>query len=263
MDELPNGLAALIADARVAHDPSDAELRRLGAGLGAIIPGLAPVALLAEGMAHGATDAAVQGAVQVTSIKAAWLGSAGAAKIVGVLMTVSVAGAAITVRQTSREVERPARAVTTAKPAAGPASPATEPPRAPVPDAAPAVAPMVSPAQQPGEETPARTRSRAQPAAARAPKPAAPVAASNSEELGLIEGALGALRHHDPVLAERLLREHETRFPNGQLARERTGLTLIALCEQGRTAEAEPQKARFIEENAGSPIAARVARTCR
>ena len=115
MDELPNGLAALIADARVAHDPSAAELRRLGAGLSAIIPGLAPVALLAQGMAHGATDAGLQGALQGASIKAAWLGSATAAKVMGVLMTVSVAGTAITVQQLSSDPVRPARAVSTAK----------------------------------------------------------------------------------------------------------------------------------------------------
>jgi hypothetical protein len=259
MDELPNGLAALIADARVAHDPSAAELRRLGAGLSAVIPGFAPVALLAAGVAHGATDAAVQGAVQGASLKAAWLGSAAAAKVVGVLMTVAVAGAAVTVQQLASHAERPARPASALHPSTptptpaevvpSPASAATEPPVPVVPDLAQAVVP------QPPRTTPGR-------APVRTPKPDAPAALSSSEELSLIEGALGALHRQDPVLAERYLRTHETRFRDGQLARERTGLLLTALCQQGRATEVEADKARFLQENAGSPIAARVARTC-
>jgi hypothetical protein len=92
-----------------------------------------------------------------------------------------------------------------------------------------------------------------------------PRAASStaSAELALIRAAVAALRDHDPALARQLLEQHAAGFPEGMLKQERVGMTLVALCEQGKLAEARSLRDRFLAENPDSPLAARVRNACR
>lgn len=77
-------------------------------------------------------------------------------------------------------------------------------------------------------------------------KPTAPVAAGDAEaERLLLETARVALRRGDREGALRLLQEHRTRFPHGQLREERDGLNVSALSLLGRTEEASKAAARF------------------
>lgn len=61
----------------------------------------------------------------------------------------------------------------------------------------------------------------------------------------LLETARVAMRRGDREGALRLLQEHKTKFPQGQLREERDGLTVSALTLLGRTDEAAKASARF------------------
>jgi len=84
-----------------------------------------------------------------------------------------------------------------------------------------------------------------------APPSAAPRAVHSSvvadveAERLLLETARAAMRRGDGAGALAKLREHEARFPSGQLREERDGMTVSALGMLGRTEEAEAAAARF------------------
>jgi hypothetical protein len=86
---------------------------------------------------------------------------------------------------------------------------------------------------------------------------------TTSEELLLIRQAARALGEQQPALALQMLERHAERFPHGSLQQERAGMLVIVLCQQGRFAEAEPLRERFLAEVPHSPVAARIMRACR
>lgn len=73
---------------------------------------------------------------------------------------------------------------------------------------------------------------------------AKPAQDAEAERL-LLETARVAMRRGDREGALRLLQEHKTKFPQGQLREERDGLTVSALTLLGRTDEAAKASARF------------------
>ncbi len=80
--------------------------------------------------------------------------------------------------------------------------------------------------------------------AANAPA-AAPTGSDLAEEYRLVDGARAKLTAKDHAGALGMIREHDERFPNGQLAQECESLHIQALVETGRIAEARERAHRF------------------
>ena len=81
-------------------------------------------------------------------------------------------------------------------------------------------------------------------------------------ELALLTDAQRALKRGDPEAAIEALKQHESDHPEGALARERSGVRAVALCESGKTAEGKREARRFLSRNPKSPLAARVRAAC-
>jgi hypothetical protein len=81
------------------------------------------------------------------------------------------------------------------------------------------------------------------------------------EELALFRAAHTALTSGDAEGALRLLSEHETRFPQGQFARDREATRVVALCRAGRP-DAQATSARFLEAHPTHRMAARIRAAC-
>jgi len=143
-----------------------------------------------------------------------------------------------------------------------PPAPAALPPADDVEPAEPVeVAPAPAPKQEPPadapppEETPRLDR--------KPPPPPAPQAESSLErEKILLRSAQRALKDGDPEGSFRRLREHERRFPRGDLAELRMALRVTVLCELGRTDQARAEAQSFLRARPGSPLAARVKMMC-
>ena len=117
--------------------------------------------------------------------------------------------------------DRPARAAARSGASHRPKLDAESAPVAPVATlAAPANAPSLAAASLPAAST---ATVAAEPSATAAPNELpSPIAATTlAEETRLIDGAFSALRARDRDAAERFVHEHELRFPNGMLRRER------------------------------------------
>ena len=85
-------------------------------------------------------------------------------------------------------------------------------------------------------------------------------ASSLDAELELISFAKSALEAHRLPETQALLTVHAQRFPNGVFAVEREALSVLARCEQGPR---DPALARsFAKRHPGSPLAARLERSC-
>jgi len=133
-------------------------------------------------------------------------------------------------------------------------------PRAPSP-AAPAPTPAPAVVQKPLVPKPA-----ASPVIAPAvPEPApveAPAPHSLAEELRLMSGAQQALRQHQPGDAMRLLEEHATRYPTGEMAEERAAIRILVLCEMNEVEDARREAEAFFSRSPHSPSTQRVRDSC-
>ncbi len=89
----------------------------------------------------------------------------------------------------------------------------------------------------------------------------APLRAGDSlaREVALLSRASSELHAARPAAALLALDQHARRFPDGVLAQERAAARARALCELGRTSEAQVELAKLV---AGSPHAARAAQAC-
>lgn len=67
------------------------------------------------------------------------------------------------------------------------------------------------------------------------PAPAPSSATALQAEVALIEQATSAIRSGDPDRGLTLLADHARRFPDGQLANERSAYRAVALCSAGKT----------------------------
>jgi hypothetical protein len=80
-----------------------------------------------------------------------------------------------------------------------------------------------------------------------------------AREVALLSRASSELHAARPAAALQALNEHARRFPAGVLAQERAAARARALCELGRTSEAQLELAKLTP---GSPHAARAAQAC-
>jgi hypothetical protein len=113
--------------------------------------------------------------------------------------------------------------------------------------------------EPPAEQTPPEQEAKV----GKKPRPPPPPAGSSLErEKTLLRSAQRALKNGDPNGAFRRLREHERKFPDGDLAELRMALRVTVLCELGRTDQANAEAKRFLGTRPGSPLAARVRLMC-
>ncbi|PRQ06311.1 hypothetical protein [Enhygromyxa salina] len=104
--------------------------------------------------------------------------------------------------------------------------------------------------------------STSQPSSARTPSPtstSSSASATLAAELQLIRAA----RNAPAAQALALLDQHAEQFPNGELANEREGLRVIALCELDRFDEAQRAGERFVAGSPGKLLVQRVESACR
>ena len=113
------------------------------------------------------------------------------------------------------------------------------------------LAPAVEEAPAP-TAAPTRRRARADP----------PAAAGIEAELALLDAARSARGRGRLGDAERSLREHAKRFPDGQLAPEREVELAEVLCARGRADAARTLVDRFLRERAGSHLRERMRTAC-
>jgi hypothetical protein len=85
---------------------------------------------------------------------------------------------------------------------------------------------------------------------------------SDADELRLISRAASLLRDGEPEEALELLQEHGRKFPASQLKVERRGLSVLARCGAGQVEQGRRERAEFLRDAAGAPIAARVRKAC-
>jgi hypothetical protein len=286
---------ALLALARDAHDPSDADRLRVRAALTARLGAAAGLGL-AAGLGSSAKAAAVAGAGSGLGAGASGAAVAGATlgvKLIGaavvVASTVGVGAVAIHHARRAPVAMVAASARTHARPLAAPAPalalalsrpspPAVAASEAPPPASAPReVAPPVSaprevappPPEAPGTATmverPARSR-RSVETVARASdgmrRPTDPPPArflpTLAEEARLVRDGIAALRAGDPARALALFDKHDATYPSGPLAEECAAERALALADLGRVAEARLASEAFLRAHPDSPFAARL-----
>ena len=117
--------------------------------------------------------------------------------------------------------------------------------------------------QPPEIETPAerpRRRRRPRRVETKAPEPPSdPLAA----ELALMRRARSALKNGKPAGALSIAREHQRKFPEGVLGEEASATEIRALCELGRTPEAETAARRYRKSFGGASKATGLLAKCK
>lgn len=111
-------------------------------------------------------------------------------------------------------------------------------------------------------DAPTRT---APPRAAPLDVPVTPSSSTNRglrAELDLMNALQTALRDRAPQRAELLIREHATRFPNGQLRLERLAAEVFTACELGDRERAQRTATSYLAIDASSALAKRVRASC-
>ena len=83
-----------------------------------------------------------------------------------------------------------------------------------------------------------------------------------AEEIRLVSDAAAAINAGRNTRAQKLLRTHRERFPEGVMAQERNGLEIIALCKQGKQAAAESRYKTFKKHSPTAPILLRIKSVC-
>ncbi len=134
------------------------------------------------------------------------------------------------------------------EPVAGASAPQVtiDPPSAPATKPAPALpqgnaVPTMRIDELPSPPTPALARS----GRVDSSRGSAPSGTDLAEEYRLVDGARAKLAAKDATGALQSIREHEKRFPSGQLNQERESLHIQALVETGRIPEARERAERF------------------
>lgn len=83
-----------------------------------------------------------------------------------------------------------------------------------------------------------------------------------SEELSLLHQALAASRAGNPARALALAQQHQKEFPSSHLGVERDAIEVRSLCSLGRAAEAHKIADRLQARAPGSPVRAALEETC-
>jgi len=131
--------------------------------------------------------------------------------------------------------------------------PTAPPPSQPKPSRSPAPAPAAVPSDPVVTAPPAPETPPVKPAA-----PPPPPHSTLTEEVTLIDGALAALRHHEPARALELLDDYDRRFPTGSMAPEATVARIQATLATGDGARARELGSQFLATHPTSPLAERV-----
>ena len=223
---------SVIAAARDAHHPTDAQRARVRKGLAVKLAAGVAVPLLATSSAMAMVGKVGAGLalLAVVGTTAAYVAKSGPARKV-----------------LSPQVHQPpapvAKSMLAADPVPAPAPPTTVEPSTMAPkDSHPnAVRPRVS--------TPRR-----------APVSTAP--ADLAGELALLTQISDATKRGDVARAERLLADYDQRTLSPQLAQERAAAGILLECAAGRTASARAQARRFMEHWPRSPLVARINSSC-
>lgn len=249
MSDLSREAQAIIDAARGADDPSPGDHQRVRAAVYAEL-GIPGAGAAASG--HGATASSASATGLTTSLV---LKLVLGVVLVGGLVAGGVAlfrssAPAPTVSEAS--VDPIARPESTEPLATAPTSPA--PPRIP----SEARREAATESKEPAPEA-TRTKPRTPP---RAPAPAPTTLETLRAEKALIDEASRALAAGDGATAMAALDRHARQFPRGQLASERMGTRVLALCAQGRTADAARDAQRFLARYPRHPMAARVRASC-
>ena len=241
MSDLTEGGKRLVKAGRQADRPSDADRERVRALLSAR---LGDAALLTTTLSEAPPP---NGGVQVLRaklVKWGWVGS-----------TVLVAGVAWFVPRFAHQSEQhapaaSASALTPVRPASAAASPALpELPATTAPLSSPSATRVVPPdgtSHTPDSQKGApRTRDRL------------------AEEVALLSRAETELHAGRPAKALVALAEHQSKFPRGALAEERTAARIQALCALGRTDEANLQLRQLLHISPNSALEERTRQACR
>ena len=82
--------------------------------------------------------------------------------------------------------------------------------------------------------------------------------ATLTDEVTLIDGALAALRHRDPMHALAILDDYDSRYPTGAMAPEAAVARIQATLAKGDLAKARELGEQFLAAHPKSPLAGRV-----
>lgn len=82
-------------------------------------------------------------------------------------------------------------------------------------------------------------------------------------EAALVKQIQSSARAGDWAAALRLIARHGRQHPRGALSDVVVALEVAALCEQGRTAEADARRAALLQARPSTPVAARLSQGCR
>ena len=249
--------SALFAQARRAGDPTSDDRQRVRAALGRKLG-------VAAGAAVAATTSKAAGLAGVGAV--AGLGGATAAvvKVAAVVVALAVFGVGAVVmsertqgRSAVGPVELAVRPAPIERSAADPATPELHAPPVPVTPPSVSLAPTRAPSPV------ALLAPTAAPVPGATDTPSASILPDRTaEELALIQQMQTALRAGDTARTLAIVAEHERRFPDGQLAPEREGAKVIALCTGAPRDRAAELGRAFLASHARSPVAARVRATC-
>ena len=144
--------------------------------------------------------------------------------------------------------------------ASGPATAAAEHTSAPAPNlkAPPPIA-SVSPPEEGGEVPRARRTTKSSDVRATVAAPRNRL----EEETKLLAQVNEALRAGDPAGAQALLDDYDQRFPTGVLREEMQATRVIARCQATPSSFAQESARQFLTQHPASPLASRVASSCR
>ena len=127
------------------------------------------------------------------------------------------------------------------------------------------VAPIEAPpkaAAPPEPPPPARRPAAANKRTAAPPEPAPEPVSSLAAETRLLDRARKAVADGRPDEALTILREAQSRFPQGVLGQERAALRVVALCDAGRLDAGRDAAASFVKAHPRSALRARVESAC-
>jgi hypothetical protein len=301
-DALNRDSREFLSDAAVGDTPSAEDRERIRRALmlavagGAAASGTAAGAVVASGASGAASaGAGASGVAGAAAVGATVAGSSVAVKVVSAILVIGAIGAgAAGVDQLVRDEPTPVQAPVVTPMLAPTGAPAEAPVEAPqaVPQEVPALAPaeaepvnvetpsapenlaLPNPSRR-RVEAPNRQVERAggaaaavEPAAAPEPSAAVPQAPATAEgdaltqELSLLRRAQQARVSGSSAEALRLLQEHATRFPQGNLSHERRVSQILVMCESGQRERARILAERFLSRNGASPAAIRIRRAC-
>jgi hypothetical protein len=241
---LPSAPVGPTAAAGTGAAPTVATTVAAKAGIGIVAKTLVAVTV-ATGVGVGVKTVVVQPRIAMKTITSAWQPHVDR-----------------TAEQPAPPATAPPAVVVAAPPPVAPPPPVAvvEPPP-PVPPPQPPKtlhAPVPAPEPAPPATTPPPVVESTPPLVKPATPPLTPPHSTLTEEVTLIDGALAALRHHEPARALALLDDYDRRFPTGSMAPEATVARIQATLATGDRARARELGSQFLATHPTSPLAERV-----